>query len=120
MLSLKAGSSQEELLKAKPGLKFQFEELEKLTPLLKEAVAEERKGAVELAQAAEETEEPAAAAPAQNEEEPLLKTEAVEANASSGSKAALSEDELERLLQLIYFAQASICPQASRTTKMHI
>lgn len=100
-------------------MKFQFEELEKLTPLLKEAVAEERKGAVELAQAAKD-EEAAAAAPAQNEEEPLLKTEAAEANASSGSEAALSEEELERLLQLIYFAQASICPQASYTTEMHV
>ncbi|KAK9862282.1 hypothetical protein WJX84_009834 [Apatococcus fuscideae] len=99
-------ADQEELLKAKPGLKFQFEELEKLTPLLKEAVAEERKGAVQQAQAARDEEQAAAAAPAtQDEFEPLLNTDAPVEDVPGSSKAALSEEELERLLQLMYFAQ---------------
>ena len=103
---------QEELLKAKPGLKFQFEELEKLTPLLKEAVAEERKGAVEQAQAARNEEQVPAATPAtQDEDEPLLKIDTTEPDAPSSSKAALSEDELERLLQLMYFAQVRAFPE---------
>ena len=96
-------------MKAKPGLKSSFEELEKLTPLLKDAVAEERKGAVELA-LAERDEQAAttATAPTQSEQEPLLQSDGPEAEATTPSgQEGLSKDQLHRLLQLLYFAQVS-------------
>ena len=107
-LSKQVTCSQEELLKAKTGLKFQFEELEKLTPLLKDAVAEERKSAGEIALAEREAQEETPAAPAaQSEEEPLLKADpAAEADVTKSRAGAVSEKEVAHLLQLIYFAQA--------------
>ena len=102
-------SLQEELLKAKDGLKLQYEELEKLTPLLKEAVAEERRSASETARAERDLQdEVPAAPPAQSEEEPLLKTDTADgAAAASGTSGTISGQELLHFLQLIYFAQAS-------------
>ncbi len=96
------------MLKAKSGLKFQFEELEKLTPLLKDAVAEERKSAGELALAEREAQQEASAAPAaQSEEEPLLKADpATAADLTKGRADTVSEEEVAHLLQLIYFAKA--------------